>query len=41
MGWHVPTELEWAYLLDKVEGDGTGSLFVNAADEIYLGADVG
>ena len=23
MGWHVPTDLEWAELLDKVEGNTT------------------
>jgi uncharacterized protein (TIGR02145 family) len=30
MGWHVPTELEWATMLDKVDGNGTGNTFKNA-----------
>jgi uncharacterized protein (TIGR02145 family) len=24
MGWHIPTDREWAQMFDKVEGDGTG-----------------
>jgi uncharacterized protein (TIGR02145 family) len=41
-GWHVPTAREWAYMLDKVEGDGTGSTFTNQPDfGGWWGADAG
>jgi uncharacterized protein (TIGR02145 family) len=33
-GWHVPTDREWANLLDSVEGDGTG----NAYSVIHTGS---
>jgi uncharacterized protein (TIGR02145 family) len=26
-GWHIPTLLEWAIMLDKVEGDGSGDTY--------------
>jgi uncharacterized protein (TIGR02145 family) len=41
MGWHVPTVLEWAIMLDKVEGNGSGTIFANAINEDWLGTDVG
>jgi uncharacterized protein (TIGR02145 family) len=41
VGWHVPTELEWAIMLDKVEGDGTGSAFINQPDIGWWGSDAG
>jgi uncharacterized protein (TIGR02145 family) len=41
MGWHIPTELEWAYMLDKVDGDGTGSAFTNQPDIGWWGTDAG
>jgi uncharacterized protein (TIGR02145 family) len=28
-GWHIPAEKEWVVMLDKVEGDGTGTVFAN------------
>ena len=40
MGWYIPTEYEWAYLLDKVEGDGTGDTFKNLVTGL-AGLDVG
>jgi uncharacterized protein (TIGR02145 family) len=27
LGWHVPTLMEWATLLDNVDGDGTGDVY--------------
>jgi uncharacterized protein (TIGR02145 family) len=27
MGWHVPTNHEWAILLDKLDGDGSGAAY--------------
>jgi uncharacterized protein (TIGR02145 family) len=41
MGWHVPTDYEWAYLLDKVEGDGTSSTFISQTGIDWWGADAG
>jgi uncharacterized protein (TIGR02145 family) len=41
MGWHIPTDLEWAIMLDKVESDGNGTLFVNADIVQWLGTDAG
>jgi uncharacterized protein (TIGR02145 family) len=35
MGWHVPTDYEWANMLDKVEGDGTGTTYT--ADQTDIG----
>jgi uncharacterized protein (TIGR02145 family) len=35
MSWHVPTDLEWAQLLDKVEGDGKGSTYTSS--QTYTG----
>jgi uncharacterized protein (TIGR02145 family) len=29
MGWHMPTHLEWADMLDSCEGDGSGAEFAN------------
>jgi uncharacterized protein (TIGR02145 family) len=34
MGWHIPTDLEWALLFDSVDGDGTGSQFVNLVPSV-------
>ncbi|MDR0691815.1 MAG: hypothetical protein LBF69_02120 [Prevotellaceae bacterium] len=44
MGWHVPTIREWTYLLDKVDGDGSGTVFSDQfppSTELWLGNDVG
>jgi uncharacterized protein (TIGR02145 family) len=34
MGWHIPTNRDWAQMLDKVDGDGTGTVF---ADQTSFG----
>jgi uncharacterized protein (TIGR02145 family) len=39
MGWHVPTVLEWAQMVDKVEGDGDGHGFSDIRTGWY-GTDV-
>ena len=41
MGWHVPTDYEWAYMLDLVEGDGTGTTFRTQAGAGWIGSDAG
>jgi uncharacterized protein (TIGR02145 family) len=43
LGWHIPTAREWAIMLDKVEGDGKGSVFMNTVydNSTYRGGDVG
>jgi uncharacterized protein (TIGR02145 family) len=43
LGWHIPTTREWAKMLDKVDGDGNGSVFTSStyANGIYRGVDVG
>jgi uncharacterized protein (TIGR02145 family) len=42
MSWHVPTDREWAVLLDKVEGDGGGTTFTNSQTSVgWWGADAG
>jgi uncharacterized protein (TIGR02145 family) len=40
-GWHVPTDREWAAMLDKVEGDGSGSIFTDQTDFGWMGSDAG
>jgi uncharacterized protein (TIGR02145 family) len=41
-GWHVPTELEWALLLDKLDGAGTGTAISSStAVNGWLGTDAG
>jgi uncharacterized protein (TIGR02145 family) len=40
-GWHIPTELEWAQLLDKVEGDGNSATFTPQENPGYWGVDAG
>jgi uncharacterized protein (TIGR02145 family) len=40
-GWHVPTDREWAAMLDKVEGDGTGTVFADQPSIGWAGTDVG
>jgi uncharacterized protein (TIGR02145 family) len=35
--WHVPTDYEWAVLLDVMEGDGNGSLHQNFSYQQNLG----
>jgi uncharacterized protein (TIGR02145 family) len=35
MGWHVPTDREWAQLLDKVEGSGNGTTYTSS--QTYTG----
>jgi uncharacterized protein (TIGR02145 family) len=39
MGWHVPTELEWATMLDAVDGAGTGTAFRYQQTEDTCGTD--
>jgi uncharacterized protein (TIGR02145 family) len=34
-GWHVPTLKEWALMLDKVEGDGNGTIYADAISNWY------
>jgi uncharacterized protein (TIGR02145 family) len=44
MGWHIPTQLEWAVMLDACEGDGRGNIFANTVvvlEGAILGDDVG
>jgi uncharacterized protein (TIGR02145 family) len=44
MGWHVPTDFEWAIMLDKVDGDGTNTAFQSspvAIDGRPYGTDSG
>jgi uncharacterized protein (TIGR02145 family) len=41
MGWHMPTSREWSELLDKVDGDGTGTVFINQTGVGYIGTDAG
>jgi uncharacterized protein (TIGR02145 family) len=41
-GWHVPTDFEWAALMDKVDGDGTGTVFTEQSfPDGWKGIDVG
>jgi uncharacterized protein (TIGR02145 family) len=41
-GWHIPTDREWAQLLDKVEDDGTGTTFtVSQTSNGWWGTDAG
>jgi uncharacterized protein (TIGR02145 family) len=39
MSWHIPTDYEWAFLLDKVEGDGNGSLFKDQTAIGWIGSN--
>jgi uncharacterized protein (TIGR02145 family) len=39
MGWHIPTDLEWAQMLDKVEGNTTYT--VNQTGGGWWGTDAG
>jgi uncharacterized protein (TIGR02145 family) len=41
MGWHVPTDREWAVLSDKVEGNGDGSTFSSQTATGWMGTDAG
>jgi uncharacterized protein (TIGR02145 family) len=41
MGWHIPTESEWATMLDKVEGNGSGSTYTNQPSTGWWGVDAG
>jgi uncharacterized protein (TIGR02145 family) len=43
MGWHIPTQLEWAIMLDACDGDGSGTEFVNSVvgDDAAIGNDAG
>jgi uncharacterized protein (TIGR02145 family) len=44
LGWHIPTAYEWAFMLDKVDGDGSGNSFVNShgnSGSVPLGVDAG
>jgi uncharacterized protein (TIGR02145 family) len=41
MGWHVPTDREWATMLDKVEGNGSGSTYTNQPGTGWFGVDAG
>jgi uncharacterized protein (TIGR02145 family) len=41
-GWHVPTDYEWANLLDKVDGNGTGTTYTNSQTNAdWWGTDAG
>jgi uncharacterized protein (TIGR02145 family) len=40
MGWHIPTMREWAYMLDKVDGNGSGQTLSDAANSGWHGTDV-
>jgi uncharacterized protein (TIGR02145 family) len=40
-GWHIPTDLEWAIMLDAVDGDGSEHAFANQAGTGYVGIDAG
>jgi uncharacterized protein (TIGR02145 family) len=37
MGWHIPTDYEWAVLLDLVDDNGTGTLFKNQTGIGWVG----
>jgi uncharacterized protein (TIGR02145 family) len=39
--WHVPTDLEWATLLDAVDGAGTGTAFRTQTGTGWAGTDAG
>jgi uncharacterized protein (TIGR02145 family) len=39
LGWHMPTELEWATLFDAVDGDGTGTAFRDQSGTGLAGTD--
>jgi uncharacterized protein (TIGR02145 family) len=44
MGWHIPTQLEWAIMLDVCDGDGNDTKFANfvvGENGSWLGGDVG
>jgi uncharacterized protein (TIGR02145 family) len=41
VGWSVPTLLEWAEMLDSVEGDGNSNIFTSQAVGTWGGTDVG
>jgi uncharacterized protein (TIGR02145 family) len=42
VGWHIPTDLEWATMLDKVEGTGTGTTYTASQTGIgWWGTDAG
>jgi uncharacterized protein (TIGR02145 family) len=40
-GRHVPTDLEWAEMLDKVEGSGTGNIYSAQTEAGWMGTDAG
>jgi uncharacterized protein (TIGR02145 family) len=41
MGWHIPTVREWAAMLDKVEGSGTGNIYSAHIGSGWIGTDAG
>jgi uncharacterized protein (TIGR02145 family) len=44
MGWHIPTQLEWAIMFDACDGDGNDNVFANYAmgeNGVMIGDDVG
>jgi uncharacterized protein (TIGR02145 family) len=43
LGWHIPTIREWAQMLDAVDGEGNGSVFMSTIydNSTYRGVDVG
>jgi uncharacterized protein (TIGR02145 family) len=42
MGWHIPTDREWAAMLDKVEGAGSGSTYsTSQTGTDWWGVDAG
>jgi uncharacterized protein (TIGR02145 family) len=40
-GWHVPTYFEWAYMFDKVDGNGTNTTFQTTTGTAWRGSDAG
>jgi uncharacterized protein (TIGR02145 family) len=41
MGWYIPTEYEWAYLLDKVDGTGADTAYSTQTAAGWAGTDAG
>jgi uncharacterized protein (TIGR02145 family) len=41
VGWHVPTDREWASMLDKVNGNGGGTTYMSQTGTGWVGTDAG
>jgi uncharacterized protein (TIGR02145 family) len=44
MGWHIPTQLEWAIMLDACDDDGRNTVFADFTVDVggaWLGVDAG